>query len=527
MKLRLHSSQRGGAILLSLLFAAVLIAVTAGAFVVVQNRFRVVHQAAAWEESLLAAEAGVDFAMNGIRKTLYDATSTPFSASDGWSTSSGEPYTDLNGNNVYDPGEPYSDTNGNGQRDEAGSYFLTNKEILPRSGEGGSVSQAWVTVDEVYPTSDPDAWYRIRALGITSVPGGAVVAGEEADLKLRRFSLRFDARSRENVNAAGSLGPQARRYIEAVAKPIGAFSRALFGVKTIDMTDHNIVVDSYDSRDPNKSTNGFYPDPSDPNFETKRQWNGDIATNGTVINAGSAHIYGTASTQGGSVLNADNVTGHRGDAETRLRDDFYQDVLPIQRPNVSPDAGTPSTVTSGVTITAQAGTPRQYQFSQIKLAGSDVLRITGAANGSTTYAQIVVTGDISMAGQAQLVLDPGVNLRIFVIGDADMTGGGVVNPNSPLNLQVYGVDRPKNADGTPASLGSFKIAGNGGFRGAVYAPNYNITMKGGGNSDSIYGSFVGNSVTMTGIQSFHYDEALGDGGLISDYRIVSWFEENR
>jgi hypothetical protein len=74
---------------------------------------------------------------------------------------------------------------------------------------------------------------------------------------------------------------------------------------------------------------------------------------------------------------------------------------------------------------------------------------------------------------------------------------------------------------------TMSISGNGGFSGAVYAPHYNVEMVGGGNTDSIFGSFVGNTVRMTGVQSVHYDEALADGGLVSDYKVVSWFEEDR
>ena len=161
-------------------------------------------------------------------------------------------------------------------------------------------------------------------------------------------------------------------------------------------------------------------------------------------------------------------------------------------------------------------------LSQIKLQGTDTLRIRGAADGSATYMQILVNGDVDLSGQAQIIMDPGVNVRMFVVGDGNFTGNGVANPNSPLNFQLYGV---KPTGGSTA--GAFKIAGNGGFRGSVYAPNYNINMVGGGSSDSIFGAFVGKTVTMTGVQSVHYDEAMGDGGLVSDYRVVSWFEDTR
>jgi hypothetical protein len=32
---------------------------------------------------------------------------------------------------------------------------------------------------------------------------------------------------------------------------------------------------------------------------------------------------------------------------------------------------------------------------------------------------------------------------------------------------------------------------------------------------------------MTGVTNLHYDEALNGTGLINNYRIVSWFEDNR
>lgn len=165
-------------------------------------------------------------------------------------------------------------------------------------------------------------------------------------------------------------------------------------------------------------------------------------------------------------------------------------------------------------------------LSQISLSGPKTFRITGAADGSPTFAQILVNGDVDLSGQAQIILDPGVHVRMFVKGDGDFTGNGVANPNDPLNFQLYGVQRLPDASGV-ISRGAFKVAGNGGFRGAVYAPNYDINMVGGGNADSIFGAFVGYTINMTGVQSVHYDEAMGEGGLISDFRVVSWFEDAR
>ena len=62
---------------------------------------------------------------------------------------------------------------------------------------------------------------------------------------------------------------------------------------------------------------------------------------------------------------------------------------------------------------------------------------------------------------------------------------------------------------------------------AVYAPAFDVQINNGGTHGSVYGSFVGKTVRMVGVTDLHYDEALGSGGLINSYKIVSWFEDTR
>lgn len=476
----------GSVLLLSLMYLGILMALAGVTFSILQNRYRQVHQIAAWHEGLLAAESGVDLAVNELRKELFD----PDAAWQGWSTTpSGT------GTLPSDPTSP-------------ALYYTSN--VFLRAGEGGERSYSKVSVDAPAELVDAsgEQWFRVRSLGVAAVPGGGFVAGEKADLQLRKLDLKYDHRTGAKVNF-----PQATRLVEAIVKPVGTFRLALFGVNVIRLNNHNIVVDSYDSRDPAKSLNGFY----DP---TKRQQNGNIATNGTLLEAGNAHIYGSAATNGGTVLNSSNVSGE-------IRNDFFQELFSVQRPNVTSDPSTPTTITATTTIDARAGAPIQVIVSQINLSGQQQLRIRGAIDGSPTYAQIIVNGAISTTGQSTLLVDPGVHLRIFVSGNIDIGGNGVINANSPLNFQVYGLDRPADSNGAPISPGEVKIAGNGGFRGTIYAPTYDVSMVGGGNSDSIFGSFVGWTVSMTGVQAVHYDEALADSGLISDYKVVSWFEDTR
>ena len=478
-----HSSCDASAVVFALMTAVVLAGIGAGALMVIQNQYRHSHQVSGWEESLQAAEAGIDIAVAELRKTLYD----PENAFSGWQTASDDPLA---------------------QPDPASGPVYATSFLPNRDTEGGRNSHADVTIEAppFLVDSRGAQWYRIRAAGYADVPGGTIAVANAQDRALRKIDFRFDRDTQQALAA-----PRAKRTIEAIVKPTTAFALALFGTNAIDMNNENIVVDSYDSRDPLRSTRGNY----DP---LKRTQNGDIATNGKVIEAGKAQIYGDASTNGGSVLNAENVHGE-------IYDDFYQDTFSVKAPVLTPEPGSPATVTSTTVLTASPSQPSEYNLAAIKLSGQNTLRIKGAADGSNTYAQIVVSGDITLSGQAQIIVDPGVKVRIFVRGNADISGNGIMNTNAPLNLQIYGVDRPKNADGTEPAPGIMKIAGNGAFKGAVYAPNYNLEMVGGGHTDSIYGAFVGLNVRMTGVQSVHYDEALSENGLISDYKIVSWFED--
>src|SRR5262249_49312228 len=155
------------------------------------------------------------------------------------------------------------------------------------------------------------------------------------------------------------------------------------------MNNQNIVVDSYDSSDPTKSTNGLYD-------ETKRQQNGDVATDGNLIEAGNAHIYGDVATNSGTVSGAANVTGVE-------RDDFYQEPIPVGSPTWTSYNSTVTNVSDTTVLTANA-TPgasvARYQLNSINLGGTKTLTLAGAAGGSQTYIEIYVTGDISFTGQS-------------------------------------------------------------------------------------------------------------------------------
>lgn len=473
---RFHKRQ-GSALVIALLSVFILSAVAMSITQQLLNNQRITYQAMGWQDSLRVAEGGVDLAMAELRNCV----SNPATAWSGWNSAT----TPAASNPTAAP-------------------LSKTSSVLIRTGLGGTHSWAVVTVDappSLYNTETEEQWYRIRSTGYSQLSTRREAVGTKADATLRKLDLVRDRFTQAIVST-----PRASRTIEVVARPTGTFTNALLSDGTMSMNNHNILVDSYDSRDPAKSTNGFYD-------VIKRQQNGHIATNGQLIDAGSAQIYGNAQTNGGTVLNISNVTG-------QIVDNFYQEMPPVLQPTSPTTPGGPTTV-NGTTSLQATASGTTYNLTNIDLSGQSVLTLTGDPNGSATYVQIIVQNNISVSGQGAIVLGPGVFARIFLQGNASISGNGITNPNSPRNLQIYGMPPILNA---PQSI---TISGNGGLRASVYAPTYDIRMVGGGNGDSIYGAFVGKSVAMTGIQSVHYDEALSEGGLISDYRIASWYEDTR
>ncbi|MDB6147510.1 MAG: hypothetical protein JWO45_1174 [Spartobacteria bacterium] len=478
---RQNLANQGSILVWTVLTIAILSLLAAEVIRLVTAKYQNALQTATWQEALLAAESGIDLGIVELRKSLFPA---PNHAWEGW-----------------------NNTPGNGVT----SYGLTT---IPNAGLAGTPMTIEVNVDA--PATFIDAgngwqYYRIRTVGTMPITGPARVADNKQDSRLRKLSLRWERFTNGVLSAHAISAPQVSRRTEAIVRPVSSFDQAIMSVGTIDLTNQNIVIDSYDSSDSTKSTNGLYD-------VTKRQENGDIATDGILIEAGNAHIYGDVATNSGTVSGAANITGSE-------RDDFYQEPIPVGAPSWTAYNGTVTSVNNTTTITASAtsgSSASRYELSSISLAGGKTLTLSGNANGSPTYVEIYVTGDISFSGSSQLIVQPGVSAKIYFAGNVDVGGNGILNTNNqPLDLQLYGI-QPSDGSSKHVNLG-----GNGQISAAVYAPDHDVTINGGGSSGHVFGSVIGKSVTMTGVTNLHYDEVLGSAGLINSYKIVSWFEDSR
>jgi hypothetical protein len=68
-------------------------------------------------------------------------------------------------------------------------------------------------------------------------------------------------------------------------------------------------------------------------------------------------------------------------------------------------------------------------------------------------------------------------------------------------------------------------SGNGKFIGTINALGHDATISGTG---SFSGAIIANDLTISGGSSFHYDQALNQGGCpsVGNYAFASWFEDN-
>jgi hypothetical protein len=114
-----------------------------------------------------------------------------------------------------------------------------------------------------------------------------------------------------------------------------------------------------------------------------------------------------------------------------------------------------------------------------------------------------------------------------VAGTTSSSSGGTyvdtgTQAGQPQNFRIYGT----RTDEEVKTYGnqSIKISGNGSLSGVIYAPNGDISAKGGGNSGFIHGSLVGASLTFTGNDCFYYDESLADLGGDAGFKFESWEE---
>ena len=176
-----------------------------------------------------------------------------------------------------------------------------------------------------------------------------------------------------------------------------------------------------------------------------RKANGDVATNSSLANRlriGNANIIGRVSTSpGGSIsIGSNGAVGSlewHGDGNSGIMpgwssDDMNVDFADITLPFTAADYPTSGTA-GGEDYTYVLGSGN-YQLGGFSLSGKKKMAVTGDA-------VLLVTSDISMAGQSAIEIKPGASLTIYMTGSsAKFAGQGIVNESgNALDFAYYGM----------------------------------------------------------------------------------------
>jgi hypothetical protein len=203
-----------------------------------------------------------------------------------------------------------------------------------------------------------------------------------------------------------------------------------------------------------------------------------------------------------------HLAGNKGIQPGARTDDMnvsFPDVTPPFTGGTIPGSGT----TGGTNYSYVLGSGN-YMLPELDLKGQHKMAVTGAA-------VLYVTGDLALGGNAFIYIAPGAKLQLYVGGaSADFAGNGVANSGgNATNFYYYGL--PSNT--------SLKLSGNSAFTGAIYAPNADFTLGGGGSDPyDFVGASVTGTVRLNGHYNFHYDENLERVGPRNGVVITSWNE---
>jgi len=250
-----------------------------------------------------------------------------------------------------------------------------------------------------------------------------------------------------------------------------------------------------------------------PYVSTNRHAGGKAVSNYKLadgIHVDTAHIYGSAAVgAGGSVTVASGSVGdltwypgHSGAQAGSTNDyasvEFFDESAPFTS-GFTPVHG--SYPVGGTNYGWQFGDGNYYYSGTLQFA--DTAIVTG-------HAVLYVTQACKTSGSGFIYLAPGASMQVYVGTEFNVSGSGVVNGTQKAsNFGVHGLN----------TCTKVVISGSSAFIGTVNAPYAAFTFSG---SAGAFGSFIANTITISGGAAVHYDEALDTSG--NGYVVSAWNE---
>lgn len=286
------------------------------------------------------------------------------------------------------------------------------------------------------------------------------------------------------------------RVVQVTGSNLPLFNVAFGAKSSITMNGSGLAADSFNSAKTNLSTNGQYD-------SSKTSTNGNVASMLGPVNLGNHTIAGNLYLGTGAQYNSG-----AGQVSGKIYNDFN-----VQFPDV---ALPPTTFLPAPFVPAIIG-GIIYNHAFL-VSGSYYTTDSGSvyvAPGVTVTLRV----DSSSFSPGNIFIDAisGVSGTLMVYqvsGSSSLTGNTTVQSGKAQNFFYFGLP----------GVTSITYGGNSSFVGAIYAPEADLTLNGGGNNNGLIGSSVTKSITMNGHYNFHFDEALLSIGPSRGYLATSWSE---
>lgn len=505
--------RNSGHVLVTAVSILTVMAMVAGATIkAVSSRYKTAYRTAAWHESLVVAESGVDMTLAQVTGQLPDVQ---LNAQSGLNFATSTFSSNL---------ATLLQLQSGGLTLKNGVAVTLTPDALTHAGEGGTTTAGSVTI-EVLPlnqvlngnllssalsaltsgTIPTINLIRITSSGTVFLPGSS----READVS------KLDAELNHAVLVTGSDGkvvsqPYVSRQIQVLLKPVFPFQNGVVSNGYIHSLNAASNFDSFSSASPLTSTNGIY----DP---TKSRGNIQVSTN-TADMQFAGKVFGNVYTNSGTLVKNSQITGS-------VNDNYFAAVPAVSAPTWSGSAAalSGSVAVSGGSVLAPTQTMYSSVSGTLHVKAGTVTSLVGGLLGGLPVVSTIVNGeaDIYVKGNfnGTLIVDSGVTVHLYIQGNANFGPNGIQNlSNVASNVEIYGV--PSTSGGTPA----ITIDTTGSPVAAVYAPLHSVVLSGNG---AFSGALTVSSLDITGSADVHYDEALAlQVSPVLGYEMVSWKELN-
>ena len=321
----------------------------------------------------------------------------------------------------------------------------------------------------------------------SSLPLGTNISLPNCDAVFS-YTVTGDLSSGYTVESTGISG-QAQRTVSCTLQLQGPFEAAIFTENGMEL-NNSAVVDWYNNTEDDKIM----------------QIGTNNTASGSVVLRNSATVYGDVVVgMGGDPSVVINDYGATVTGDTRALTERYV-MQPVTVPEwleSLPSSGAIPNDTNDTTITTSA------RYSSIDLGNSETVTISGDI---TLY----ITGGIILGNSAELGIEEGASLTLYLGGDFEGKNSSTVNNETQdaQKLKIYGLD----------SCETIQFKNSSDFYGAIYAPNADVVMN---NSANIYGSVVSKSFDQRNSGTFNYDVTLRDVSINDEavyFAITNWHE---